>query len=134
MKDLQQDLHSLDDEATQNPLAVVQWGQIHHPELPFLFLHHVRGYSPANPDLLDRQVHRRKIPGIHVNSLVVHMDLEQGVENEGNPKNVENSCHEVVIGKLQQDFEAGNSEKQQVGDFPKAGVVMAYPSAVGRGE
>ena len=35
-----------------------------------------------------------------------------------NPRNVENSCHEVVIDKLQQDFEAGNSEKVLVG-FPK---------------
>ena len=29
-----------------------------------------------------------------------------------------NSCYEVVIDKLQQDFEAENSEKQLV-DFPK---------------
>jgi hypothetical protein len=46
------------------------------------------------------------------------MNLYQAIENEGNPRNVENSCHEVVIDKLQQDFEAGNSEKQLVG-FPK---------------
>ena len=31
---------------------------------------------------------------------------------------MENSCHEVVIDKLQQDFEAENSEKQLV-SFPK---------------
>ena len=31
---------------------------------------------------------------------------------------MENPCHKVVIDKLQQDFEAEISEKQQVG-FPK---------------
>lgn len=31
---------------------------------------------------------------------------------------MENSCYEVVIDKLQQDFEAESSEKQVVG-FPK---------------
>jgi len=127
MRDLPQDLHLLDDEATQNRLAAVRWGQIHHSELPFPFLH-VRGHSRANFDLPGRQTHHRK--GIHVSSLVVHMKRE--VENEGNPRSAENSCHEVVFDRLQQDLEAGNSEKQKVvGDFP---MLEEYPSGVGMGE
>ena len=76
MKDLQQDLHFLDDEATQNQLAVVRWSQIHHhPVLPFLFLH-VHGYSHAILDLPDHLIHHHKvIPEIHEGNLVVHMDL-----------------------------------------------------------
>jgi hypothetical protein len=54
------------------------------------------------------------------------MDLQQVVENEGNPKNEENSCCEVVIDKLRQDSEVESSEKQQVDDFPKAGGVKVY--------
>lgn len=54
------------------------------------------------------------------------MDLQRVVENEGNPRNEESSCCEVVIDKLQQDSEAESSEKQQVDDFPKAGGVKVY--------
>jgi hypothetical protein len=120
MKDPQLHLHSLDDEATQNQLAVVRWSQIHHrPVLPSLLLH-VHGYSHAILVLPDHQQahHRKEIPEIHEDNLVVRMDLQRSVENEGNPRNVENSCDGVVIGKLQQDFEGENSEKRQVG-FPK---------------
>ena len=119
MTDLQQDLRSLDDEAIQNQLAVVRWSQIHHPELPFRVLR-VHGYSHANLVLPDQQAHHRKeIPEIHESSLVVHMDLQWEIENGENPRNVENSCDEAVIDKLQlEDFEAENSEKQPVG-FPK---------------
>jgi hypothetical protein len=53
----------------------------------------------------------------------------------GNPRNAENSCHEVVIDKLQQDSEAEISEKQQVADFPKAeGVEVYYPFEIGMDE
>ena len=54
----------------------------------------------------------------------------------GNPRNAENSCHEVVmIDKLQQDFGAEISEKQQVADFPKAEVVeVYYPFEIEMGE
>jgi len=122
MKNLQLDLHSLDDEATQNQLAVVRWSQIHlHPVLPFLLLH-VHGYSHAILVLPDHQAHHRKeIPEIHENNLVVHRDLQRSVEDEGIPRNVENLCDEAVIDKLQRDFEEGNSEKQQVG-FPMVEV------------
>ena len=65
-----------------------------------------------------------------MNSLAVHTDLERAVENGGNLKNVENSSYEVVTDKLQQDFEAGSSGKQQVGDCSTVGAVS---SGVGLG-
>lgn len=70
-----------------------------------------------------------------MSSLVVRTELERAVVNEGNPRNVENSSHGVVIDRLEQGFEVGNLEKQQVGDFPKAGAVVAYryPSGAGKG-
>lgn len=66
-----------------------------------------------------------------MSSLADHTDLERAVENGGNLKNVENSSYEVVIDKLQPDFEAGSSGKEQVGDCSTVGAV--YPSGVGLG-